>query len=89
MSSIEIYTTGYCGFCVRAKRLLEERGLEYTEIRVDSEPARRAEMMERSGRRTVPQVFIGGKSIGGCDELYHLDHTGALQEMLQAPESSY
>ena len=83
VSSIEIYTTGYCGYCVRAKRLLEDRGLDYMEIRVDSEPARRAEMMERSGRRTVPQIFIGDKSIGGCDELYSLDRNGALQEMLR------
>lgn len=79
--AIEIYTTGYCGFCVRAKALLDQKGLPYSEIRVDNEPERRKEMMERSQRRTVPQVFIHGEAIGGCDELLALENSGKLDEM--------
>ncbi len=84
MKPIEIYTTGYCGFCFRAKQLLDVRGFEYEEIRVDVAPDRRAEMVKRSGRRTVPQIIIANESIGGCDELFALDRSGKLQEMMQA-----
>lgn len=78
---IEIYTTGYCGFCVRAKALLDRKNLEYREIRVDDDPERRKEMMERSQRRTVPQIFINDETIGGCDELFALERSGKLDEM--------
>lgn len=80
---IEIYTTGYCGFCVRAKALLDRKGLDYEEIRVDDQPEKRREMMERSQRRTVPQIFINGEGIGGCDELYQLERSGKLDEMTE------
>jgi len=80
---VEIYTTGYCGYCRRAKSLLEEKGSAYEEIRVDFDPARRAEMMQRAhGRRTVPQIFINGRGIGGCDELFQLEREGQLDKLL-------
>lgn len=88
MKSVEIYTTGYCGFCVRARQLLDAKEIPFEEIRVDAQPERRAEMMERSGRRTVPQIFIGNESIGGCDELFALDRSGKLLEKLHGGQSA-
>lgn len=82
MPKIEIYTTGYCGYCRRAKMLLDNKDVAYEEIRVDDQPGRRAEMTERSGRRTVPQIFINGTGIGGCDELFALERKGRLDELL-------
>ncbi len=82
MARIEIYTTGYCGYCRRAKSLLEGKRAEYEEIRVDANPERRREMTERSGRRTVPQIFINGEGIGGCDDLFQLEREGRLDAML-------
>lgn len=80
---VELYTTGYCGFCRRAKSLLESKNVPYEEIRVDSDPSRRAEMMERAaGRRTVPQIFINGTGIGGCDELFQLEREGQLDKLI-------
>ena len=79
---IEIYTTPICGYCLRAKRLLDAKGADYEEIDVMRDSARRAEMMERSGRRTVPQIFIGDDHIGGSDDLYLLDRQGKLDELL-------
>ena len=80
---VELYTTGYCGYCRRAKSLLESKAVPYEEIRVDSEPDRRGEMMQRSGgRRTVPQILINGQPIGGCDELFQLEHEGQLDKLL-------
>ncbi|MBW3567679.1 MAG: glutaredoxin 3 [Proteobacteria bacterium] len=88
-ASIEIYTTGYCGYCRRAKSLLEDKGVTYEEIRVDFDPARRAEMTERaSGRRTVPQIFVDGRGIGGCDELFELDRKGQLDQLLSEKRDS-
>lgn len=81
-SRIEIYTTPICGYCRRAKQLLNAKGAAYEEIDVMRDSARRAEMMERSGRRTVPQIFIGERHIGGSDDLYLLDRTGKLDELL-------
>ncbi|HLS18960.1 MAG TPA: glutaredoxin 3 [Paracoccaceae bacterium] len=81
-SRIEIYTTPICGYCRRAKQLLDAKGAVYEEIDVMQDSARRAEMMERSGRRTVPQIFIGETHIGGSDDLYMLDRTGKLDELL-------
>jgi len=83
MNRVEIYTTAWCGYCRRAKSLLESKGVAYEEIRVDAEPARRAEMLERSeGRRTVPQIFIDGRGIGGCDDLFELERRGELDKLL-------
>ena len=82
MSDIVIYTKDYCGFCVRAKALLAAKGADYVEIDVTTDPALQAEMWERSGRRTVPQIFINGRHIGGYDDLAALDAEGALDPLL-------
>ena len=85
MAEVEIYTTPLCPYCVRAKRLLERKGVAYAEVDLWSEPNRRSEMLERSnGRRTVPQIFIDGTGIGGSDELHALDAAGKLDGMLLA-----
>jgi glutaredoxin 3 len=79
-----MYMTASCGYCRAAERLLESKGIRDIErIRVDLEPARRAEMRARSGRTTVPQIWIDGRHIGGCDELYELEHEGALERLLE------
>jgi len=79
MARVEVYTTSMCPYCVRAKRLLQARGIGYEETDVGADPNLRAEIMERSGgRRTVPQIFIDGRSIGGYDELAALDASGEL-----------
>jgi len=79
-----MYTTAYCPYCQRAERLLAAKGIEDIErIRVDLEPERRKEMMERSGRRTVPQIWIGDAHIGGYDELAALDCAGRLDSLLE------
>jgi glutaredoxin 3 len=83
MADITIYTTELCGFCRRAKALLDEKGAKYDEIDVTYDAGKRAEMMQRAnGRRTVPQIFISGQHVGGCDDLYALDHKGGLDPML-------
>ena len=82
MSDIEIYTSPYCGYCHRAKALLTRKGAAFTEIDIMDDDHKRAEMMSRSGRRTVPQIFIDGKHIGGCDDLYDLDAAGGLDPLL-------
>lgn len=83
MTKIEIYTTPICGYCQRAKRLLAEKGVSYTEFDLFDEPERRAEMMQRAnGGRTVPQIFIDGRHIGGCDDLYALERAGKLDPLL-------
>lgn len=82
MAKVEIYTTQFCPFCIRAKHLLDQKGIAYTEIPVDHDPALRRQMEARSGRHTVPQVFINEKSQGGCDDLYRLDQTGELTTLL-------
>ncbi|MCC6863995.1 MAG: glutaredoxin 3 [Rhodobacteraceae bacterium] len=83
MKIVEIYTTPLCSFCHAAKRLLAKKGVDYKEIHVSADPALRAEMMERAGgRRTVPQIFIGGVHVGGCDDLHALDADGKLDLML-------
>ncbi len=83
-AKVEVFTTLVCPYCVRAKQLLDSLSIGYDEIRVDLDDAKRAEMMERSGRRTVPQIFINGQSVGGCDDLYALHRAGKLQPLLQA-----
>jgi len=79
-----MYTTQVCPYCVRAKTLLSQRGVaEIEEIRVDLDPEQRAQMMSLTGRRTVPQIFIGEIHVGGCDDLIALDQRGALMPLLQ------
>ena len=85
MATVEIYATPICGYCHRAKRLLSSKGVSYAEIDVMADPSRRAEMVQRAnGGRTVPQIFIDGKHIGGSDELAALDRTGKLDALLAA-----
>ena len=83
MPNVKMYTTQTCPFCVRAKMLLQQRGVsQIEEIRVDLYPAERDAMVARTGRRTVPQIFIGDTHVGGCDELIALDQRGALAPLL-------
>lgn len=85
MANIELFTTAVCSYCVRAKQLLDTLGAAYQEIRIDTDPVKRDEMLSRSGgRRTVPQIFINGQPVGGCDDLYALHHAGKLQPLLSA-----
>ena len=78
-----MYCTAACPFCQAAERLLVEKGVQIDKVRVDLEPARRAEMQQKSGRRTVPQIWIGERHIGGCDDLYDLDRRGGLDPLLR------
>jgi glutaredoxin 3 len=84
MARVLMYTTGSCPYCQSAERLLRDKRAAVQTIRVDLEPERRAEMMRRSGRRTVPQIWIGERHIGGCDDLYALDRQGRLEPLLEA-----
>jgi glutaredoxin 3 len=79
---VEIYTSGICAYCVAAKNLLKQKGLDYTDIRIDSDPARRDEMVARTQRRTVPQIFIAGQHIGGYDDLVAADRSGELAKLI-------
>lgn len=84
MAPVTIYSTGVCPYCIRAKQLLQARGVtEFDEIRIDQDPEQRAVMMERTGRRTVPQIFIGDHHVGGHDDLVALDQAGGLMPLLQ------
>ena len=85
MTAVRMYTTAVCPFCVRAKALLQQRGVaSIDEVRVDLDPAQRDRMIELTGRRTVPQIFIGQTHVGGCDDLMALDRSGALMPLLGA-----
>jgi glutaredoxin 3 len=84
MLPVVIYTTRYCPYCVRAKHLLAHKGVVFEEIAVDGQPALRHEMEARSGRYTVPQIWIGAHHVGGCDELYDLERRGELNSLLHA-----
>ena len=84
MKPVEIYTSPLCGFCHAAKRLLSLKDVTFTEIDVARYPEKRQEMMQRAGRHTVPQIFIDGQHVGGCDDLYALDRAGKLDPMLAA-----
>ena len=84
-SGIVMYSTEFCSYCAAARMLLTKKGLAYEDILVSGDPDKRAEMERRSGRRTVPQIFINGRSIGGFDELYALDKEGRLDDMLAEP----
>jgi glutaredoxin 3 len=81
MARIELYTTAWCGFCHRARALLEERGLPYEEIRLDGDPAFRAKLLELTGHWTVPQIVIDGRPIGGYSELWQLAREGTLDSL--------
>ena len=83
MSHVTIYTKPYCSFCVRALTLLEQKGVAFTEIEAGFDPEKRQEMMQRSGRATFPQIFIGDKHIGGCDEMMALERAGQLDALLE------
>lgn len=80
--NIIIYSSSYCPYCVRAKELLKRKGASFTEIFVDKDDEKREEMITKTNRRTVPQIFINDKHIGGCDDLYELERTGKLNDLL-------
>lgn len=87
MPQAEIYTTGTCGYCVAAKNFLKSRGCDYSEVRIDRDPVKLAEMLERSGgRRSVPQIFINGAYVGGYEELVAAERSGRLGELFGRPE---
>jgi glutaredoxin 3 len=81
---IVVYSSPFCGYCSAAKRLLDKKGVRYTEIDVIADPDQRKVMMERSGRRTVPQIFVGERHIGGFDDMKALDDAGGLDPLLAA-----
>jgi glutaredoxin 3 len=83
MPKVQVYATGWCPYCSRARQLLQSKGVEIEEIDVDARPGAREEMIARSGRRTVPQIFINQTHIGGCDDLLALDDRGGLDPLLQ------
>jgi len=86
MQNVKMYTTAVCPYCIRAKQILQARGVTaIEEIRVDLDSAQRATMMQITGRRTVPQIFIGATHVGGCDDLVDLDSRGGLLPLLGAP----
>ncbi len=82
MAEVEIYSTGICPYCTMAKQLFDRKGIEYTEIRVDLEPAKRQEMMQKSRQRTVPQIFINNEAIGGYTDLVAIDRAKKLDDLL-------
>ena len=85
MAKVTMYTTGVCPYCMRAEALLKGKGVQQIEkIRVDLDPVRRQEMMDKSGRRTVPQIWIGDTHVGGFDDLHALDRSGGLEPLLAA-----
>jgi glutaredoxin 3 len=83
-AKVTVYSQPFCGYCSAAKRLLDQKGIEYTEIDVMIEPGKRDEMIERSGRQTVPQIFFGNRHIGGFDDLSALQRRGELDKTLEA-----
>lgn len=85
MNAVKMYTTLVCPYCQRAKQLLKQRGVEHIEeVRIDQDPSQRETMMRITGRRTVPQIFIGDTHVGGCDDLIALDQRGGLMPLLNA-----
>ena len=86
MQKVTMYTTAVCPYCIQAKRFLQSKGVDQIEeIRVDAQPEERAKMMALTGRRTVPQIFIGSTHVGGCDDLMALDAKGGLNPLLNLP----
>ena len=84
MQAVLIYTTAWCPYCIRAKALLDKKGVAYEEIGVDGKPDLRAEMSRKAGRTSVPQIWIGSAHVGGCDDLYALERAGKLDALLSA-----
>ncbi|MBT8765738.1 glutaredoxin 3 [Metapseudomonas boanensis] len=84
MAEIVVYSSAWCPYCIRAKHLLDSKGVKYEEISVDGNPAVRAEMTRKAGRTSVPQIWIGQTHVGGCDDLYALERAGKLDALLQA-----
>ena len=82
MANVTIYSSNYCPFCTRAKQLLSSKGIDFKEMRVDGAPKLRAEMTKKSGRTSVPQIWIGEKHVGGCDDLFDLEHNKKLDALL-------
>ncbi len=80
---VTMYTTGWCPYCERARSLMTKKGLKFEEINVDDDAKLREEMIARSGRRSVPQIFIGARHVGGCDELFALDGSGELDRLIR------
>jgi glutaredoxin 3 len=85
VAEIVVYSKQSCPYCTLAKSLLTAKGQVWTEIDIETEPGRREEMIERTGRRTVPQIFIGDRHVGGCDDLFALDRRGELDPLLNHP----
>lgn len=83
MSEVIVYSSDYCPYCSRAKHLLASKGVAFEEIKVDGKPQLRAEMTKKAGRTSVPQIWIGEKHIGGCDDLYALERAGKLDALLK------
>ncbi|ODS23355.1 glutaredoxin 3 [Candidatus Endobugula sertula] len=81
-AKVTIYTTRFCPFCIRAKSMLDNKSVDYQEIPIDNQPAVRREMIKKSGRRTVPQIWINDYHVGGCDELFSLERMGQLDNLL-------
>mgnify|MGYP003396769331 FL=1 len=84
MNNVVVYSSDYCGYCSRAKSLLENKGVAFEEIKVDGKPQVRAAMAQKAGRTSVPQIWIGERHIGGCDDLFALERAGKLDAMLKA-----
>jgi len=85
MKPVEIYTSPLCGFCHAAKKLLNDKGVSFSEVNVLTNPGRKPEMIQRAGgKRTVPQIFVGDTHVGGCDDLYALENAGKLDKLLAA-----
>ena len=83
MKDVIIYTTRFCPYCVQAKRLLQQKSVQFTEVAVDGDRELRQEMMKKSGRNTVPQIWVGDHHVGGCDDLMLLERNGQLDKLLQ------
>lgn len=82
--AVTVYTGGFCGYCLRVLALLQRRGIAYTEVDVEDRPGLREELLAKSGRRTLPQVFVGKRYVGGADELTAMDQSGELLQLIQA-----
>ena len=85
MKPVIVYSSDYCPYCMRAKYLLESKGVAFEEVKVDGKPQVRAEMSQKAGRTSVPQIWIGSTHVGGCDDLYALERAGKLDALLQSP----
>lgn len=86
MPAVTVYSGSFCGSCIQAKALLDRRGIPYTEVSVEDHPGLREQLLARSGRRTLPQIYVGERCVGGADELRALDASGELTTMIQTEE---